>query len=91
MKTRVMSEEERTLTLRYIKIWERTGKELRKIKMQELAAMTDQQAREDTYDLLMLSNTAYRSPQRKRHSGLVEQQRWFKKIRKARNEHHQSA
>ena len=82
-----MSPEERKLTLRYIKIWKRTGKALRKIKMAELAAMTDDQARKDTLDLLMLANTAYRAPKWKRYSGLIEQQRWFAK---ARNGHHQS-
>ncbi len=70
---------------RYVRQWKRTGKLLRKIKMEELAALTDEQARKDTEDLLQLANSAYRHPRLKRYSGLIEQQKLFAQMR---DEHH---
>lgn len=59
--------------------WARAGKELAEIERRELGAMTDEQARAEAVALLSMP-LPLDLPERN-SSGLVEQQRWFAKLR----------
>ena len=65
----------------WVETWDRAGKELAAIRRRELEAMTDEQAREAAADLLTVPFPPDLPP--RLESGLVEQQRWFSKIRPA--------
>jgi hypothetical protein len=82
-----MSEQERQQTKQWIETWKITGVELRKIKMAELAAMTDKEAQAVTSDLLRLGQESYFNPAQWTYSGLMEQQRIFKRAHKKRYQH----
>jgi hypothetical protein len=60
--------------------WARAGRELEALRWHELASMTEDQAREAAADLLSIplpEDLPSRSD-----SGLVEQQRWFARLRR---------
>jgi hypothetical protein len=82
--TRTLSPTERADIQRYVKTWARASVALRKIKMAELAALTDDDTRRLVAALLdpVFTRNAYKSPDRVNSSGLVEQQRIFKKLRR---------
>lgn len=70
---------------KWVENWKRVGPELEKIKRQELRKMTDEQA----YDIAVslsysLADDAWIDPRHLTSSGLVEQQRWFRKAATAR-------
>ena len=75
---------ERADIQRYVKTWARASVALRKVKMAELAALTDDDTRRLVAALLdpVFTRNAYKSPDRVNSSGLVEQQRIFKKLRR---------
>jgi len=73
--------DEKALILRWIETWKRAGPELEAIRRRELARMTDEEARAAAADLLSLPLPSD-MPER-RDSGLVEQQRWFMRLRAA--------
>jgi hypothetical protein len=62
--------------------WRIAARELERVKRLELAEMTDEEALKATHDLLSLAQTAYKAKHFRTYSGLVEQQRWFKKLAK---------
>ena len=80
--TRTLSPAERADIQRYVKTWARASAALRKVKMAELSALTDDDTRRLVAALLdpVFTRSAYKNPKRISHSGLVEQQRWFKKL-----------
>lgn len=59
--------------------WHRAAVELERVRRAELARMTDAEALQATDRILALVGSAYAHPQRWTTSGLVEQQRWFRK------------
>jgi hypothetical protein len=59
--------------------WQAAESALRKQKMKELAAMSDDQVRQSVAILLALAGRIEPDPRRWRTSGLVEQQRWFRR------------
>lgn len=61
--------------------WRRAAVALEQVRRAELARMTDEEALQATHRLLVLVGRAYCDPHRFTSSGLVEQQRWFQKIR----------
>lgn len=61
--------------------WREAEKYLRKVKREELRAMTDEDAVAAFNALDMPLDLVWRSPERIDSSGLVEQQRIFQKIR----------
>jgi hypothetical protein len=61
--------------------WREAGPALEAIRIQELRALTDHQAREWTEGLLELAAQAPMLPHRKRWSGLVVQQALFHRLR----------
>ena len=67
---------------RYVRQWKRTGKLLRQIKMQELAALTDEDTRHAIAALLspVFTRSAYKHPKYERTSGLLEQQKYFRRL-----------
>lgn len=67
---------------RWAETWERAGRELGRIRREELARMTDDQARSAALDLLNIPLPEGLPP--RRESGLVEQQRLFSKLRSRR-------
>lgn len=67
------------LLRRWVETWDRAGKELAAIERRELEYMTDEQAKAAAADLLRMPLPAD-LPERF-GSGLVEQQRWFAKLR----------
>ncbi|TAN48169.1 MAG: hypothetical protein EPN19_16450 [Betaproteobacteria bacterium] len=69
-----------TLLRDWVRRWADTGKELEAIRRRELEAMTDEQAREAALDLLTMPLPVDLPP--RLESGLVEQQRWFSKLRR---------
>jgi hypothetical protein len=73
--------DEKALILRWIETWKRAGPELEAIRRRELASMTDEDARAAAADLLSMPLSPD-LPER-RDSGLVEQQRWFMRLRTA--------
>lgn len=62
--------------------WRLAAVELERINRAELARMTDAEALRAANRILAQIDTAYRSPSRRVTSGLVEQQRYFGKLRK---------
>ncbi len=81
--TRTLSPAERDAIQRYVKTWARASVALRKVKMAELTALTDDDTRRLVAALLdpVFTRNAYKNPNRVSYSGLVEQQRLFKKLR----------
>jgi hypothetical protein len=80
----LMDEREKELTKRWIETWRETGPLLRKIRDEELAAMTEDGAR--AANDAVLSMTDYEhwiAPERGESSGLVEQQRLFARLRRS--------
>ncbi|OGA24905.1 MAG: hypothetical protein A3I02_12905 [Betaproteobacteria bacterium RIFCSPLOWO2_02_FULL_67_26] len=67
---------------RWTETWERAGRELARIRREELASMTDEQAKAAALDLLSMPLPEDLPP--RRESGLVEQQRLFSKLRTPR-------
>ena len=65
---------------RWVETWRRAAPELEAVGRRELAALTDDEARAAAEDLLSLP-LAPDLPER--GSGLVEQQRWFMRLRAA--------
>jgi len=63
---------------RWAETWERAGRELERIRRQELQRMTDEQAKTAALDLLNMPAPPGLPP--RRGSGLVEQQRRFSKL-----------
>ncbi len=78
----MVSPAERAASQRYVKTWTRASVALRKVKMAELAALTDDETRRLVAALLdpVFTRNAYKNPKRISYSGLVEQQRLFKKL-----------
>lgn len=66
---------------RLIRQWRDTGVVLRKIRLDELAAMQDEESRRVALDILNLASVLADDPRRERSSGLVEMQRLFSKLR----------
>jgi hypothetical protein len=78
-----MDEGERELTKRWIETWREAGPLLEEIRQKELAAMTEDEARRASEALLSLADAEmYVPPDRRRSSGLVEQQRLFGRLRR---------
>jgi hypothetical protein len=67
------------LTRRWAATWAQAGRELAAIELAELRAMTDDQARAAV--LALLSAPLPAGLPERTTSGLVEQQRWFRKLR----------
>lgn len=66
---------------RLIRQWRVTGRVLRKVRLDELAAMQDEESRRVALDILNLAAVLSDDPRRERYSGLVEMQRLFSKQR----------
>lgn len=64
-----------------IRQWQETGCVLRKIRLDELAVMQDEESRRIALDILNLASILSDNPRRERYSGLVEMQRLFSKLR----------
>ena len=66
---------------KWVETWKAAGEELAEVERRELEQMTDEEAKRAAIDLLTfpLRDDA-REPE---GSGLVEQQRWFAKLRPA--------
>lgn len=62
--------------------WGPAGSALAEVRLREVADLTDAEAEEATLDLLAILDTLPPLPLRPT-SGLVEQQRWFMRIRNA--------
>ena len=67
------------LLRKWVETWKSAGKELAEIERRELEQMTDEEAKEAAFDMLTLP-LPEGSPERE-GSGLVEQQRWFARLR----------
>ncbi len=69
------------LTRKWVETWKLAGEELAEIERRELEQMSDEEAKRAAVDMLTfpLRHEA-RDPE---GSGLVEQQRWFAKLRAA--------
>jgi hypothetical protein len=72
--------DEKAMILQWIENWRQLGPELEAIRLRELAELTDEQAQQAAADLLSLP-VPEDLPERE--SGLVEQQLWFMRARKA--------
>ena len=66
---------------RLIRQWRVTGRLLRKIRLDELASMQDEESRGVVLDILNLASVLSDDPRRECNSGLVEMQRLFSKLR----------
>lgn len=66
---------------RWAETWERAGRELARIRREELARMTDDDVRRAISDLFSGAPTPDLEP--RTTSGLVEQQRLFAKLRES--------
>lgn len=64
-----------------IRQWQETACVLRKIRLDELAMMQDEESRRVALDTLNLASVLSDNPRRERYSGLVEMQRLFSKLR----------
>lgn len=67
---------------RLVRTWIEAGAELERVRWRELEAMTDDEAREAVLDLLTMPLPPDLPP--RFESGLVEQQRWFARLRRAK-------
>jgi hypothetical protein len=65
----------------WVRRWKEAGAEMAEIRRRELRAMTDEKARAAIDAVLSLALSAYISPRRRQHSGLVEQQALFGSLR----------
>ncbi|NJK91900.1 MAG: hypothetical protein HC904_08780 [Blastochloris sp.] len=75
-----LSASEKELMRRWVETWKRAGPELERIKEEDLRAMTDEEAvQQATQVMAMAGRWLESNPGYERESGLVEQQRWFKK------------
>jgi hypothetical protein len=63
-----------------VETWKKAGPELQKIRDQELRAITEEDAARIFDSLEMPVGSLYRSEERRRSLGLIEQQRLFKKL-----------
>ena len=72
-----MTAQEREQTKQWVETWKVAGIELRKIKMAELAAMTDEDTRQAVDWLLSEVLHAYKHPRYDSYSGLIDQQQYF--------------
>ncbi len=68
---------------RWVEQWRIAGPLLEQIKTEELRAMTEEEARVAAEDLLSAVPLANSWSHDAHASGLVEQQRWFKKARES--------
>lgn len=75
-----MDAAERELTLKWIETWRRAGPELERIRDLELGALSEERARQRSWDLLSMAKPGGTLPGRRDSSGLVEQQVWFRKL-----------
>ena len=66
----------------WMKQWRAAAVALRKVKREELRAMTDAQAIAGFNSLDTPPEFGYRSPERANSEGLIEQQRIFRKARR---------
>lgn len=66
---------------RLIRQWQETGRVLRKIRLAELGAMREEESRQVALDILNLAGALSDDPWREPHSGFVEMQRLFSKLR----------
>ena len=66
---------------RLIRQWRVTGRLLRKIRRDELAAMRDEESRGVVLHILNLASVLSDDPRRECNSGLVDMQRLFSKLR----------
>jgi len=66
----------------YVKQWQRTGELLDQIKWEELRAMTEEDAARIFEKLSMHPRDGWIRPEREQSSGLVEQQRLFRLLRR---------
>ena len=64
--------------------WRSAALALAKVKRAELAAMTDDDVRRAMSWLLADTVSQYKNPRDRRYSGLIVQQRYFKKLRTSR-------
>ena len=63
----------------WVETWARAGPELDEIRRRELEALTDDDVRKIIQNLFSLPTPA--NHQSRLNSGLVEQQRWFARLR----------
>ena len=63
----------------WVEVWARAGPELDAIRCREIAALTDEDVREILQNLFSVPLSL--DAQSQRDSGLVEQQRWFARLR----------
>jgi hypothetical protein len=65
---------------RWMQQWRNSARALAAVKRAELVALTDDDVRRAISWLLADTQSVYKDPQRQRFSGLVIQQRYFKKL-----------
>jgi len=76
------SETDQEAMRRWVKTWQSAGEELDRIKQTELRALTEEKAAAQSHDLFQMGDQWMDlNPGLRRESGLVEQQRWFMKLR----------
>lgn len=66
---------------KWMRQWKSAAIALRKVKRSELVALTDDDVRKAVSWLLADTVTQYKNPRYETYSGLIEQQRYFKKLR----------
>ena len=74
-----MEDTEKDLIRRWVETWKRAAVELEKVKTQELRNFDYEKHRENIDAMLQW---AFEHRQERLTSGFVEQQRWFRKLRK---------
>jgi hypothetical protein len=79
-----MTEAQRDLTKRHISIWKKTGELLEQIKWEDLRNLSEEQSARDFASLDCDNSLIWRGSDREDSSGLIEQQRWFKKAHATR-------
>ena len=65
---------------RWMRQWKSAALALQQVKRRELAAMTDDDVRKAISWLLADTTTQYKNPRYQTYSGLIDQQRYFKKM-----------
>lgn len=65
---------------KWMRQWKSAAIALEKVKRIELATMTDDDVRKAVSWLLADTITQYKNPRYETYSGLIEQQRYFKKL-----------